>query len=63
MMNKTRTIPAQSGLIIPIQVNIQDSIEQQNVLIQAQELSEDILCGYVMNIVKDFMFIPQIKFK
>lgn len=51
--NKSSTIPVRSEMIIPIQVNVQDSLEQQNILIHAQELSKDIVCGNVINVIKN----------
>lgn len=43
-----------SEIIIFIQVNVEHSKKQQNVFIHSlQELSEDLLCGNTMNIVKD----------
>lgn len=46
------TIPARSELIIPIQVDTNDQ-SGQNVLIHAQELNKNILCGNVLNVIKN----------
>jgi hypothetical protein len=46
------TIPARCELIIQIQVDTYDK-SGQNVLIHAQELDKNILCGNVLNIIKN----------
>lgn len=50
--NQESSIPARSEVIIPIQVDSQDSLEQQIILIHAQELSKNILCSNTINNVK-----------
>jgi len=49
---ETHIIPARCELIIPIQVDTHDQ-SGQNVLIHAQELSKNILCGNVLNVIKN----------
>jgi len=44
------TIPVRSEMIISIQTNNQD---WKNILIHAQKLIKNILCGNVLNTVKD----------
>jgi len=51
--NDTTTIPARHEMIIPIQFDVQDSAEQPNVLIHSQKIGENILCGNILNIVKN----------
>jgi len=47
----SNVIPARSELIIPVHVNTNES-SSHNVLIHAQELNKNILCGNVLNIIK-----------
>ncbi|CAI6373340.1 unnamed protein product [Macrosiphum euphorbiae] len=48
----SNVIPARSELIIPVHVNTNES-SSHNVLIHAQELNKNILCGNVLNIIKN----------
>ncbi|KAL4136407.1 hypothetical protein QTP88_007955 [Uroleucon formosanum] len=48
----SNVIPARSELIIPVDVNTNES-STHNVLIHAQELNKNILCGNVLNIIKN----------
>ncbi|VVC26736.1 Integrase, catalytic core,Macro domain,Retropepsins,Zinc finger, CCHC-type,Ribonuclease H- [Cinara cedri] len=50
--DSTTTIPARHEMIIPIQFDVQDLSEQLNILIHAQKLGKNILCGNILNIVK-----------
>lgn len=50
--NQDNTIPARSEVIIPIEVDSQESLEKQIILIHAQELGKNILCSNTINNVK-----------
>jgi len=49
----TTVIPARSEVIIPVRKINKDSANQQNILIYAQKINENILCGNVLNIPKN----------
>ena len=50
-LDKVTTIPNRSEVIIPVKVsNIQ---EHQNILIHAQNINNEIICGNILNVVKN----------
>lgn len=53
MTDKACTIPARSEMIIPIQVDEQESLDHQIVLVHAQEIGKNVLCVNVLNIIKN----------
>jgi len=50
----TTTIPSRSEVILPIRVNISAELEVKscNILIHAQNINEHIICGNVLNTIK-----------
>lgn len=49
----TSTIPARSEVIIPVKIINKYPSDQQNVLIYAQNINENLLCGNVLNTSKN----------
>ncbi|KAL4082949.1 hypothetical protein QTP88_029447 [Uroleucon formosanum] len=50
--NATTTIPARSEAIIPIRILNEPITDSQNILIHAQNINEHIICGNVLNEIK-----------
>lgn len=48
----TRTIPARSEVIIPVKISNEPVTKPQSILVHAQNINEHIICGNVLNNVK-----------
>lgn len=59
--DNTSTILARSEVIIPIQAGDQELSEQQNILINAQEISQDVLCSHFLDVIKNNRILINVK--